>query len=148
MTRSAIVVAVMSAAGMMALYSLDESAKNEDVTKEFRHFDAATTKLVVEYQCFKSSLVSALKDLQDRRVGLAEATDRVYSAARVHCPVYLERIKISDGGITEQHCVARNLVAHLISIEEETPGLRKRVAALENELEVMRREIERENKGA
>ena len=134
MTRVSVFVIVMFTAGLVTLSWIDEPEKTDEASAAVTQFDEQTMEMVVHYESFKSTLDSALADLEGRRINLSEATIRVYGAAKLHSPVYLDRIRHSDGGKTSEERVARNLIGHLRSFEEMKPRLRDRIEELDSEL--------------
>ncbi len=144
MTRTAILVIAMSAAGLMTLHVMHRfSEPTQRDTFDVTEFDEATTEYMMHYEQFKAALKSSLSDLTQRKANLAEATERVYFSARAHSPIYLERICVSEIGKTHEERIARNLIGHLRDLQEVNPHIGERVIELDIELETWLCEQER-----
>jgi len=135
MTRSILLITVMSAAGLVTIHLRDDLQEQQPITKEVTEFDDPTTELVENYRVFKSTLAATLKELSDRHVDLATATARIHSVAKKHSPIYLDRVCVSDPGATPEERIARNLIGHLVSLEEVEPELAPRIAELKVEFQ-------------
>jgi hypothetical protein len=135
----------MAVASLVTVRYVDDSQQEEPATREILCFDDETTELVENYRTFKGTLDATLQSLEARDLNLADATARVYTTAKKHCPIYLERVAISDPDVTIEGSIARNLVGHLRSLDSVRPALVQRVIELENERQNLANQFEGAN---
>jgi hypothetical protein len=137
MSRTIILSISMLAAILATLHYMDapaESGQNE-IAAEMAKIADERAALMVNYRNFKGTLDAALDALTRREITLEEATARVYNAGKQYCPIYLDRVCISDPTPKLETSIAKNLVGHVYSLEEVHPQLAERTAELERELE-------------
>lgn len=143
MSKSILLIAIMALAGLTTLYYAEDKTIEAQMTREVNYFDEETTELCENYSVFKLTLDDTLTKLENRDINLTEAMARVYGAAKQHCPIYLERVDITDPAPSHEASVARNLIGHLISLEEVRPELGRRVAELQLEFTHLSNQRER-----
>src|SRR5207253_48538 len=137
MSRFLTVTAVMMVAGLVTVQWIDDNAKQPRSAAKIAQFDRQTIELVLHYQTFKDALESAVEDLAAGRVRLRQAAYSVRETADVHCPIYLDRLKVVEPGATDEERVAHNLVGHLRDRGIATPEMLDRAAEVECELDTV-----------
>ena len=133
LNKSITFTGVMLAAGAITLHIVHRAEPEVPITTEVTSFDEETTSRVVNYRAFKETLSATLKRLERGEINLREATVCVYGASKQFCPIYLERVALSDVAPTLEMSVALNLVEHLRSLSEFRPELSRRVSELNSE---------------
>jgi len=137
MSRFLTVAAVMTVAGLVTAQWIDDSVKQPRQTGRIAQFDHETMKLTFHYQTFKDTLQSAVNDLAAGRVRLRQATHAVRAMADVHCPVYLDRLKLVEPGTSDDERIAHNLIGHLRDRGLVEPEMLERAERVECELDTV-----------
>jgi hypothetical protein len=134
-------VVLIGVIATLPAYVPEEQPSPSSVVDE-SEFNDKTREMVVCYTCFKEALTTTIDLLQEDKITLREARDRVYETAQRHWPEYLVNLERVEQGTTHQERVARNLLGHLRSLAECDLTALPRVRAVEMELtEMIRQEF-------
>lgn len=138
MSRFLTVAAVMTIAGLATAQWIDGSVRQPRNPGKVVQFDCATIELTFHYQTFKDTLEAAVSDLAAGRVRLRKAACSVREMADLHCPTYLDRLKVVEPGASDEERIAHNLIGHLRDRGFVEPEMLDRAEEVECELDTVR----------